>query len=305
MSGQAAEKKENKIVLWILFGIFFLLTAGIFYFIAGFRPKAIFPALEKEKTQILFLGDSNIDYSFGGMEIPEMLMQKTNVMAYNCAIGGTCAANSAEPYNRKNYYGMFSLYNLSKMIETGDFSVMTRNRDFIDSSSSDIKGKVLILEHLDYSAMDYVVLHYGMNDYFAGFPIGDGMEKYDERTYKGALRCGIERIHKMCPDATVILSSITYCRYQKVENEELVGETISGLSHDFGHGTIENYRTAMEEVSGEYPYAVFLDNLNGMGIDDENYITEGYFEDHMHFGEKSREIYTEGFLELLTKLENR
>ena len=303
---EVRDRKKNpsdRVLFWIPAVLFFAGTLALFFGIFKYRPEIIFPAVEKEKTQLLFLGDSNIDYSFGGTEIPEMVMKEYDSVAYNCAIGGTCAANSRKPYKRTNYYSMFSLYNLSKMIETGDFSVMTRNREFLDSASSNIKDKVLILEHLDYSAMDYVVLHYGMNDYFTGFPL-ESDERFDEYTYKGALRCGIERMHKACPDAKIILSSITYCRYQEVSSEGIeVGEPISGLSFDFGQGTIDAYRDAMKEVSEEYPYTFFLDNLEGMQLGDSNYAEEGLFQDHMHLGEKGRAIYTEGFLKLIREIE--
>lgn len=304
MGTEKNTEKNNQILIWIPAILFFLGTFALFFMIAKYRPAVIFPAVSQEKKQILFLGDSNIDYSFGGTEIPEMVMKEYDSVAYNCAIGGTCAANSLKPYKRINYYSMFSLYNLSKMIETGDFTVMTRNREFLDAASSNIKDKVLILEHLDYSAMDYVVLHYGMNDYFTGFPI-EGEYSYDEHTYKGALRCGIERMHKACPDATIILSSITYCRYQEVSPEGFeVGDTVSGLQYDFGQGTIRAYRDAMKEVSGEYAYTYFLDNLEGMKLDDSNYMQEKLFQDHMHLGEKGREIYTEGFMKLIRDIDS-
>ena len=303
MDREKNHKGINQILFWIPAVLMFAGSLALCICVARIRPQIIFPAVEQEKKQILFLGDSNIDYSFGGTEIPEMVMQEYDSVCYNCAIGGTCAANSTKPYKRTNYYSMFSLFNLSKMIETGDFSVMTRNKEFVDSASSNIRDKVLILEHLDYSAMDYVVLHYGMNDYFTGFPI-ENEEPYDEHTYKGALRCGIERMHKASPDATIILSSITYCRYQEVSDEGIeVGEPISGLSFNFGQGTIDAYRDAMRDVAKEYPYTYFLDNLEGMQLDDSNYTEEGLFQDHMHLGEKGRKIYTKGFLELLRQIE--
>ena len=299
------KKGKNRILIMVVTIVSAMLTLGLFCFAVSAKPEVIFPAIEQEKTQILFLGDSNIDYSFGGTEIPEIIMQRIDVTAYNCAIGGTCAAKGTEPYERNNYYSMFSLFNLSRMIETGDFTVMKRNRRFMDSSSSDIKSKLLILEHLDYSAMDYVVLHYGMNDYFAGFPIR-GEDPKDERTYQGALRCAIERIHKKCPQAQIILSSITYCRYREVSKDGVEAEeSFSGLTHNNGIGIIEDYRDAMKEVAGEYEYTIFLDNLSGMKLDDSNYSEDGYFHDDIHLGEKGRELYAEGFLQMFSEIDGK
>ena len=234
MTEEKNSSVQSNIAVWVAGVLFFLLALGIMARFMLQKPAVIFPAMWQEKTQILFLGDSNIDYSFGGTEIPEMLSERMDLVTFNCAVGGTCAANTSKAYKRSNYYAMFSLFNLSKMIETRDFTTMTRSRTFLEESSSDIKDKALVLTHLDYSAMDFVILHYGMNDYFTGFPVENDNPR-DERTYKGALRCGIERIHKQCPNAKIVLSSITYCRYQEVGSDGIeVGDSVSGYEYDCG-----------------------------------------------------------------------
>ena len=301
------EKEKNKsgqsnITAWVAGVLFFLLALAIMTRFMLQKPEVIFPAMWQEKPQVLFLGDSNIDYSFGGTEIPEMLSERMDLVAFNCAIGGTCAANTSKAYKQSNYYGMCSLFNLSKMIETRDFSFMTGNREFLEESGSDIKDKALVLTHLDYPAMDYVILHYGMNDYFTGFLI-ENEDPRDESTYKGALRCCVERIHKQCPNARIVLSSITYCRYQEVDSNGIeVGDSVSGFEHDCGGGTIDKYRDAMKEVSEEYEYTYFLDNLERMGIDDSNYDSPNLFQDFMHLGEEGRRIYTDGLEALLREM---
>ena len=290
------KKSGRKIADGILFGCAALLCAAVLFFFGIRRPEIIFPAMNREKPQMLFLGDSNIDFSFGGTEIPTMFEEKTGYVVYNAAIGGTCAANTKPYITNTNYYTLLSFFNITKMIEAGDFSAITRNRDMINESNSDLFEKHTILSHLDYSVMDYVVIHYGLNDYYCGTPI-EGGDPYDENTYEGALRTGIERVHKTCPEATIILSSITYTRYETGD-----GGTESGYSLDFGGGTIEKYRDGMKKIAEEYPYTVFLDNLSGMGIGDDNYSEEGYFHDAMHFDEKGREIYTEGLVDLIESL---
>ena len=287
----------KKIIGGILFGCALLLCVAALVYVGTRRPEIIFPAISQEKTQVLFLGDSNIDFSFGGTKIPNMFEEKTGYVAYNAAIGGTCAANTSKYISNSNYYTLLSFFNLTKMMEAGDFSAMIRNRDTVNNSNSNLREKHTVLTHLDYSVMDYVVIHYGLNDYYCGTLI-KGEDPYDENTYEGALRAGIEQVHKSCPDAVIILSSITYTRYETGD-----GNTASGYELDFGGGTIEAYRDGMKKISEEYPYTVFLDNLSGMGIGDENYSEEGYYHDAMHFDEKAREIYTEGLVDLIRSME--
>ena len=287
----------KKIIEGVLFGSAALICLLALVLIGCRRAKIIFPAIFQEKKQVLFLGDSNIDFSFGGTKIPNMFEEKTGYVAYNVAIGGTCAANTSPYIDYDNYYTLLSFFNITKMLETGDFTAVIRNRDKVNASNSNLFEKYTILNHLDYSVMDYVVIHYGLNDYYCGTTI-TGENPYDENTYEGALRAGIEKVHKACPNAKIILSSITYTRYETGD-----GGTVSGFERNFGGGTIDKYRDGMEKISKEYPYTVFLDNLSRMGIDDSNYSEEGYYHDAMHFDEKGREIYTEGLVKLISSIE--
>ena len=65
------EKKEKIIFISVavLSAILILCTAFI-------GTKKFYPVeVESQKTQILFLGDSNIAYDFGGQDIPELVCE--------------------------------------------------------------------------------------------------------------------------------------------------------------------------------------------------------------------------------------
>ena len=295
---ETESRKTNtvKVVKGMAAGAAGLLVVAVMIICGLKKPDILFPAMNKDKPQMLFLGDSNIDFAFEGCEIPLKVTERTGIITYNGAVGGTTAAMLSPFINENSYYLMLSFFNMTKMMETGDFSPMTRRQSFIDDSSSGIASKATILSHLDYSAMDYVVIHYGLNDYYCGIPARSG-DTADETTYYGALREGVKRVHKLCPKAVIIISSITFCRY-----EEDGKEPVSGYEYNPGGGTIDAYRDAAKDVADEFDYAYFLDNLSGMDLEDKPINENGYMRDKMHFGEEGRNLYTDNLLSLIETL---
>lgn len=293
---------KSKIASAVIYVIAFLVTIGALLIVATRKPKAVFPAMDKDKTQVLFLGDSNIDYGFEGEDIPVILSKKTGMVTYNAAFGGTCAGELNEFYRASNYRLVFNLGNLTRMMQTRDFSAALRNRAFVEQNMTGIENKTVILEHLDYEAMDYVILHYGLNDYAEGEEI-EAEDPYLQTTYCGGLRYGIEQMHKLCPNAKIILSSITFCWNYEDWSENGEENRISGHDARYGDKNIDGYRDGMKKVAGEYDYVYFLDNLEGMGINEEN--ADDYIRDDMHFNQDGRELYVEGLTRLLSEIEGR
>ena len=263
------------------------------------RPEVFFPAMDKDKPQMLFLGDSNIDFAFEGTEIPVLITERSGIITYNGAVGGSTAAMLSPFIDEDNYYLMLSFFNMTRMMEAGDFSPMLRKQSFIDDSSSGISSKAMILSHLDYKAMDYVVIHYGLNDYYCGIP-AKGENPADEGTYFGALCEGIKRVHKVCPNARIIVSSITYCLY-----EEDGMEPVSGLEYNPGGGTVTEYRDAAKEAAEQFDYAVFLDNLSGMDLENKPEDENGFMRDKMHFGQAGRQLYADNLLKLIKETDEK
>lgn len=285
---------KSKIIAGVLFAVFFFLSIGLLLYFGTRKPEVIFPAMDKDKPQVLFLGDSNIDYGFEGTDVTVLLKEKTGMVTYNAGIGGTGAGALQQYSSNSDYMSVLNLVNLTRMMQTRDFSAALRNRQFLQESPSGIENKATILAHLDYQAMDYVVIHYGLNDYTVNEPIDDA-DGYNQNTYCGGLRYSVERIHKLCPNAKIVLSSITYC-WMAGDNKT----RISGYDDVLGENTIDVYRDGMKAVADEYEYVYFLDNLEVMGIDDKN--CDSYLRDNMHFNQKGRELYVEGLINLLGEI---
>jgi lysophospholipase L1-like esterase len=290
------EKKGKLNIRILVFCVVFVLTALLICLFALRRPKALFPSMFQEKTQILFLGDSNIAFDFGGQAIPQMMEEKMDAVCYNCAVGGTCAYHKTEPYPLESFYTLLDLANITKMMETGDFTSITRDKKMLDQSGY-VRGRMQALKYLDYEKMDYVIIHFGVNDYMASAPL-EGKHADDDTSYAGSLRSSIKRIHKLCPDATIVISSIPFIWGYDKENDAY----ISGLEFDYGGGTIDRYFEASKEVAEEFPYVYFLDNLTGC-VETVAMEDSPYHEDRIHYSMQGRELYTERLTKLLRELE--
>lgn len=288
--------KKKPIKECIVFSLIALIAAVSILATAQIGTKKYYPE-DDGKLQIVFLGDSNIAYDFDDKTIPHRVAERLECDVYNCAVGGTAAAkiNTSNFFDKS--FDLLCLYNVTKIMEAEDHQPLL---DFFWEATlneQQATGKMQMLTNMDYDEIDYIVVSYGLNDYTTGRPIS-GDDPYDERTYEGALRCSIERLQKLCPNATIIVSSITYCVFY--ENGKVVED---GYERNWGGGYINNYRDAAETVASEYNNVIFMDNLELLGIDRTNY--EEYIRDDLHLNVVGQEKYTDILVEIIEENENR
>ncbi len=286
---------SKKVYSCIIFIIITIIAAGFMLSTTRWGKEEVYPG-EDERVQVLFLGDSNLAYDaqMDNLTIAQRLMEQTGYNVYNCAVGGTTAAK----INYSNYFDkeldLLCLYNVSKVMETQEYEVLMDSFWQTSLNEQQAIERMQILTAIDYDEIDYVVISYGLNDYFIGVQIQDD-DLYNEETYEGALRSSIERISKICPNAKIILSSITYCVF---EEDGIVED---GYQKDWGGGNIQEYRDATSRVASEYENVIFMDNLTLLGMNKDNY-TEYVF-DGMHFNIAGQEKYTECLIDILLEAE--
>lgn len=286
---------SKKISAYIFFIIIAIISAGLILSTTRLGKEKVYPG-EDDRVQILFLGDSNLAYDaqMDNLTIAQRLMERTGYNVYNCAVGGTTAAK----INYSDYFDkeldLLCLYNVSKVMETQEYETLMDSFWQTSLTEQQAIERMQVLTAIDYDEIDYIVISYGLNDYAIGVPIKDD-DLYNEETYEGALRSSIERISELCPNATIILSSITYCVF---EDDGIVED---GYQKDWGGGCIRDYRDAASQVASEYENVIFMDNLTCLGMNRDNY-TEYVF-DGMHFNIAGQEKYTECLMEILLETE--
>lgn len=290
------KKVRNKFkVEYLIFGMIALVSAGLIFATSEIGKKKYYPDND-ERIQVVFLGDSNIAYDFEDKSIPQRFAERTGYNVYNCAIGGTAAAKTNTANYFEESFDLLCLYNLTKIMEAEDHQPLL---DFFNEATlneQQATGKIHMLTNIDYEEIDYIVISYGLNDYTTGRKVY-GKDDYDVTSYAGALRDSIERLQKLCPNACIIVSSITYCVFY--ENGEVVED---GYDRSWGGGYINEYRDAAEMVASEYDNVLFMDNLELLGIDRSNY--EEYIRDDLHLNVAGQEKFVDCLIEVMEEYEN-
>ena len=140
-----------------------------------------------------------------------------------------------------------------------------------------------VFKEIDFEEVDYVIVSYGLNDYFCDIPIHP-QEYYDMTSYVGALRHGVQKIKEEYPQIEFILTSPTYCGWFSGERQFELG----------------NYVEAARGVASEMELH-FLDMYHALGknADEKNQ----YLEDGVHLTAEGRRLYAHSVVEYLKQLE--
>lgn len=287
---------KKNIKKYMGFIVIAVLSASLMLATTQIGSKKYYP-FEEEELQILFFGDSNLANRVEGKDIADRVKDILGCEVYNAAIGGTTAAK----VNTENYFDwtedLFCFYNVSKLMETEEYQILLDSQKTMLYNEQDGVGKMNMVVNIEYDKIDYIVVSYGLNDYMTGVPAYCGEDPFDETTYEGAIRSSVDRITKLCPNSTIILSGITYCAYTGEEDNGL-----DGYSFSWGGGYIDDYRDAAAKVASEYENVIFMDNLEMLGIDSTNH--EQYLWDKIHFDLEARERYVDYLVSIIRENES-
>lgn len=274
--------KKEKVNILSYRGVLVVLLSVLLLLSAFVKPKKIFPLKDFDKTQILFLGDSNFANDYGGGALPSKYGDKYDVVTYDCTIGGTSGANLNNKKNKDSFSEAFCFHSIAKMIETGDYAYLYDDPDLVRNRAN-AKMKYDTLKRLDLKKLDYVVINYGMNDYLEGVDVYGN----DEYSYSTAMTDSLERIHKMCPNAKLIVCSVPFYYYIDSETKEVV----SGNEYSFGGGNLYEYRDCLQEICTGKDYTVFVNTLDELGIDESNCLE--LMQDNVHMTGEGQDMYVE------------
>ncbi|MGN0412020.1 MAG: SGNH/GDSL hydrolase family protein [Lachnospiraceae bacterium] len=247
----------------------------------------------KGPLQILVLGDSIWDLVRDDTGVAALLEKELgNAMVYNLAIKGSQAADTGA--------GDAAGAETDSGIGAEDTSLIAMT-EYITGKREcalpdDVEAKN-ILPEVPYEEMDYVILAYGLNDYFAGVKQKNPNDYYDVTTYSGALCSGVMALQEVCPDAVFVIVSPTYC--QGYSYGQVIHES---TSHDFGGGTLIDYTASAKAVSASFN-AIFINSYDDMNISIHN--GEKYLIDATHLTEYGRKKYAENVANYIAEHERQ
>lgn len=227
---------------------------------------------EEDKVKIVVFGDSIWNEARGTDGISEQVMEQLDVEIYNCAIGGTTAAVDGDVPEREEW-------------DSRSFGGMVYvARGIIDADElmpNDAACEVI--KQVDFNEVDYVIVSYGLNDYFSDITIYP-QEYYDKASYVGALRYGIHRLQESFPQLEIILTSPTYCEWFKGERQFELGRYV------------ECARGVAQEMDVH-----FLDMYHALGKNPEEKME--YLSDGVHLTSEGRALYANSVIEYLKQLD--
>lgn len=204
----------------------------------------------KDKVAVCF-GDSIWGLIDDETGIARLLEKMTGVTVHNYAISGTTASD-------------------------------TRNTEVEDEFSKNSLMCMLEKSETILEGADYLILAYGLNDYFKGIP-AKTEETLDVSTYQGALRYTVETIKEKYPDLQIVFIGQTYCQFYSYGMVKDDSDTTN-----YGGGVGTDYVNAAKEVAMEYEL-LFVNMYEELPMDEWN--GQLYLEDATHLNENGRREY--------------
>lgn len=161
-------------------------------------------AEEAPKRQVLFLGDSILEFS----NLTWAFARKTGIAAHNCGFGGCAMAQRSDPPSSYDY---FSFALLAEALVSRDFSKQEEANEILSKPpTKDNNTRALtLLKSLDLKSIEGIVIGYNVNDYFSAVPIGTADDD-TKTTFSGALNSGLRRIMTEHPHLHIMFHSMTW-----------------------------------------------------------------------------------------------
>lgn len=220
--------------------------------------------LPLDGRKIVVFGDSIIGMFRDASSVPNALANYTGATAYNVGFGGCRMSN-----HPTHGYAEFSMWALAKAIADDDWTA----QDTYASQGSDyFPDQLAILEGIDFSTVDYVVIHYGTNDFGGGVAIGANASASTHDTLCGALRYSIETLLGAYPKLRIFVS-LPIFRFWESGGTTTYSDTYTNSQNN----TLVECVAAMKNVCTEYNIPT-IDGYYELGVNKINaatFLTDG------------------------------
>lgn len=263
--------------------ITFIVSAVLFaaLFLGTFQDRTDIG--EKAQVQIVTFGDSVFGEVRDETAVPALIEQLTGMTVFNSALGGTSAARLLDDKRMDHVNGGLSLIGLAKAVYAGDFGVQ-QSGTYRKNATEYFPAVIEQLETVDFDKVEIILIQHGVNDYHAGVPIENPEDPYDEYTFLGALRTGVELFRKVNPDVRVVLVTPSYAWY--------IFTGVTCEQQDNGGGFLEDYVNA--EIAFAKEMGLEVIDLYHDFLPCENWEDYAlYTYDGLHPNEEGRKLWAE------------
>lgn len=228
------------------------------------------------QTGVAF-GDSLFGMYRGETSAPAYIANLTGATVHNVGCGG--CRMSTHPYIG---YNAFCMYALADAVASGDWT--PQEAAVADGSGQAyFADQLALMKSIDFSKVDFAVIHYGTNDYTASVEIDNESNPQDTSTVCGALRYSIEKLLTAYPEMRLYISLPAF-RFWEEEGVKTYPDTHTNVN---GNSLIE-FVEALREVAKDFNLPV-IDSYYDLGIN--RYNCETFFTDGTHHNETGRKRF--------------
>ena len=213
-------------------------------------------ALPLEGKTVVCFGDSLFGLYRGSTSAPAYIEKVTGATVYNVGFGG-CRMSDHPSHG----YAEFSMWALAHAIATDTWT----DQDTYASQGSDyFPEQLATLKGIDFSTVDYAVIHYGTNDFGGGVAIGASAAASTHDTLCGAMRYSVETLLGAYPRLRIYISLPVF-RFWTSGGTTTYSDAYSNSQNN----TLVEVVEAMRTVAREYNLPV-IDGYYGLGINKVN-----------------------------------
>lgn len=220
---------------------------------------------------VVVFGDSIIGMVRDSTSVTAYLSKYTGATVYNVGFGG--CRMSVHPTDG---YAAFSMWALADAITSSDFTTQdeqaTSGEDYFLDQLNTLKG-------INFDEIDYIVIHYGTNDFSGNVEIDNSDDTDSTSTLCGSLRYSLNKIIQKYPNAKIYISVPIYRMWEE-EGAEVYENT--------NNNTLSECVDALINVAIEYHLPV-IDGYNALGINSNN--ANYYLSDGTHLSNSGREMF--------------
>lgn len=229
------------------------------------------------KTVVCF-GDSLFGMYTGDTSAPAYVAKRTGATVHNVGFSGCRMA-----VHPTNGYNEFCMYALATAIANGDWSLQD---SAASKGSSNFPEQLSILKGIDFADVDYVVIHYGTNDFTAGssgVSIDNAENPTDYNTLCGALRYSVETLLTAYPKLRIFVSLPAF-RFWSDEGTVSYPDTYTN-----GSGKkLTDFAEALIQTAKEYNLPI-IDSYGKLGVNKVNATT--FLADGVHHNLEGRKRF--------------
>lgn len=215
-------------------------------------------------NKVVCLGDSIWGLVQDESGIASLVENMTGVTVSNYAVSGSTAAKLDDALTENS-----SEWSLCSIVEKMQADDAEKTQEILNMESALCEA-------------DYLILAYGLNDYFQGI---------ETCTYEEALKDAVDYIQQEYPNVRVVLIGQTYCQFYSYGIVESDSDT-----KDFGGGVGTDYVSAAERIANE-TNSLFINMYQEIPMNEWNGLR--YLEDATHLNETGRKKYAKAVSEYL------